>query len=95
MRVSLLTINGSLLTQVVVPVESNTFQAEVTVPITITGAAQIQVQVLDNTDTVSAVDTLERYSPMAEGSQSTESSSCYQAGAAELKEAEVSWTKMK
>ncbi len=58
LRVSLLTINGFLLTQVVVPVESNTFQAEVTVPITITGAAQIQVQVLDNTDTVSAVDTL-------------------------------------
>ncbi len=58
LRVSLLSINGSLLTQVVVPVESNTFQAEVTVPITITGAAQIQVQVLDNTDTVSAVDTL-------------------------------------
>ncbi len=58
LRVSLLSINGFLLTQVVVPVESNTFQAEVTVPITMTGAAQIQVQVLDNTDTVSAVDTL-------------------------------------
>ena len=58
LRVSLLSINGFLLTQVVVPVESNTFQAEVTVPITMTGAAQIQVQVLDNTDTVLAVDTL-------------------------------------
>ncbi|MCL4870472.1 MAG: hypothetical protein KJ063_16035 [Anaerolineae bacterium] len=45
--IQLVAINGYLLTQTTAPVESNLWQVDMTVPITITGAAQIQAQVQD------------------------------------------------
>jgi hypothetical protein len=58
LQVRLVSVNGLLLAQTMAQVQDNTFQAEVTVPITITGAAQVQAQVLDNAGTVLIADAL-------------------------------------
>ncbi|MBK9054015.1 MAG: hypothetical protein IPL78_24805 [Chloroflexi bacterium] len=58
LQVRLVSVNGLLLAQTMAQVQDNTFQAQVTVPITITGAAQIQAQVLDGAGMVLVADAL-------------------------------------
>lgn len=56
--IRLVTVGGNLLDETMAKLDSNTFQANIQVPITITGAAQIQAQVQTISGEVVAMDTL-------------------------------------
>lgn len=56
--IQLISVGGNLLAEETASIESNIFQVEIQVPITITGAAQLQAQVKDIGGEVLALDTL-------------------------------------